>query len=316
MNNIVLLGPPRYEVLMASAILMLQDHGLQVIPNLGDKLLGAGDIKPYADTCIAVIAGPEPWTGERMGMLPSLQVIAKCGAGVDNIDLDAAKERGIKVTSTPGLNSNAVAEFTVGLMICVMRGIHWAAEAMQRGERMHIPGQELTTRTVGLIGGGHIGRLVAKRLQGFDVEVLIHDPFLNEAPEDVHVVESLEELLQRSSIISLHLPATPQTEGLVDASFLGKCQAGSYIINAARGAVINEQALGDALDSGHIAGAALDVLNDESAGSVSVLHGRPNVLLTPHLGAETWDAYGAVGAANATDVIDLLAGNPSIRQVV
>ncbi|ONN64876.1 NAD(P)-dependent oxidoreductase, partial [Herbaspirillum sp. VT-16-41] len=139
--------------------------------------------------------GPEPWTAERFDLLPSLRVLAKCGVGLDNIDLEAARGRGIKVTNTPGMNSNAVAELTVGLMICVMRGIHYAAEALQHGERLHIPGHELTARTVGLVGGGHIGRLVAKRLQGFEVQVLIHDPFLTEAPEGAQLVKSLDELL-------------------------------------------------------------------------------------------------------------------------
>lgn len=316
MPSKILLGPPQYEDLMSAAVSQLQRAGYDVVPSPDEGVIDHAHLLRHADDCVAVIAGTELWRGEEFELLPNLSALVKCGSGVDNIDLEAARTRGIKVANSPGMNSNAVAEFCVGLMLSILRGIHRAACAMENGKRPLISGIELTGKTVGIVGWGNIGQLVGRRLSGFDVKLLCFDPFIKNPGPDVQQTRTLEELVEISDIVSLHLPATAETIGLFDAELFGHCRKGSFLINASRGALIDENALMAAIEAKQLAGAALDVQANESPEGSRRLRGHPNILLTPHLGAETQEAYDRVGKVNAEDVIMLLDGKESPRQLV
>lgn len=317
MSDCILLGPPRYEELMAEGVRTLEQAGYRCIPNTSGAPLTMESIAAYADECVAVIAGAEPWGAAQLDLLPRLEIVAKCGVGLDTVDLVAAERRGIVVTNTPGANSNAVAELAVALMLAALRGVVPAGSALQDGRRIHVIGRELAGRSVGLVGWGNIAKLVAKRLQGFEVELRVFDPYIG--PTDspgVDFASSLEELVSASDIVSLHLPLTEQTRGLVGADLLASFRPGSVLINTARGGLVDEAALAEALDRGHLAGAALDVQQDERPGAPNEVRGRENVVLLPHLGAESQEAFDAVGAFNAEDILATLSGATPPRRVV
>lgn len=316
MGSRILLGPPKYEELMDRGVHRLAAVGYDIVPSLHDRLMDHTHLSEYAAQCVGVIAGPETWGEEEFDLLPDLRVLVKCGVGIDNIDLDAARARGIRVCNSPGLNSNAVAEFCVGLMICLLRSVHIANKAMDRGERLLLPGQELKDRTVGLVGFGNIGRLVARKLEGFEVRLLAYDPIVSSGSGSVVFTDSLQDLIEESDIVSLHLPAIEENIEIFDKQMFMRFREGAYLINTSRGSLIDEDALVWALSEGRLAGAALDVLKDERQGAQSPLYGHPKVLLTPHLGAETREAYFRVGNANAEDMITLLQGGSSPRQII
>lgn len=311
----IILGPPKYEILMIDAVEYLTEHGYNCVPNPGDSQITEQHIAQYKDTCSAVIAGPEYWGPQQLDLLPNLRILAKCGVGLDSVDLEATRARGITVTNTPRMNSNAVAEFTVALIIAGLRGLFPAATAMQNNRRIHIAGYELNQKTIGIVGWGAIGQLVAQRLSGFNPRIVVFDPYSPVASDAIIVVDTLEELVSVSDVVTLHLPATPETTLMINSDLLSKFRPGALLINAARGALVDEYALAQALDAGQLTGACLDVLQDETDTPNSPLLGRSNVLITPHLGAETWEAYRAVGAANAEDILTVLAGKKSTREI-
>ena len=273
-------------------------------------------IAAYASECVAVIAGAEPWGAAQLDLLPRLEIVAKCSIGLDTVDLVAAEHRGIVVTDAPGANSNAVAELAVALMLAALRGVVPAGSELQDGRRIHVIGRELAGRSVGLVGWGNIAKLVAKRLQGFEVELRVFDPYIGPTGSpDVDFASSLEELVSASDIVSLHLPLTEQTRRLVGADLLASFRPGSLLINTARGGLVDEATLAEALDRGHLAGAALDVQQDERPGAPNEVRGR-DVILLPHLGAESQEAFDAVGAFNAEDILATLSGATPPRRVV
>jgi len=221
---------------------------------------------------------------------PDLQVIAVCRARPVNVDLAAATARGIPVLCTPGRNADSVADFVVGLLLCLCRNIsraehHLRSEGwMVAGNELpyfHFRGPELGGKTLGLIGYGAIGRALARRLRGFDMRVLIYDPYVDQTNEGELI--SLETVLRNADIVSVHVPDTTETRGLLNADRLALMKPTAYLINTARAAVVDEDALFDALAFGRLAGAALDVFWDEP----NISHRwftLDNVLLTPHLG--------------------------------
>ena len=313
MADLVIIGPPGYERLFPEAVERLRGAGLTPVFNPGDGPLPTEHIARYGASCRAVIAGMEEWDDERMALLPGCRIITKCGAGLDNIDRAAAAGRGIAVTAAPGLNANAVAELTIALILDVLRGVSLSERRLRGGRRVLHSGRELAGMTVGVVGWGNIGRRVADRLRGFDVQLVAYDPVAAVEAEGVRAAESLESLVGQSDVVTLHGPLTPATARLVGRDLLGRFKPGAYLVNTARGGLIDEEALVEALDAGRLAGAALDVLVDESGTGTSPLLGRSDVVVTPHLGAETWDAYAAVGNRNVDDVLGALAGDAAAQ---
>jgi D-3-phosphoglycerate dehydrogenase len=257
-------------------------------------------------------------TREVIAAAPSLRVIGRAGVGVDNIDVEAATERGVWVVNAPDSNSVAVAEHVFALMLCLARRIIPASASLARDEwrRGAFRGEELNGKTLGIVGLGRIGRRVAERARAFGMTVLAHDPFV--APSQARSAGArlvpLGELLSGSDFISLHLPSTPETDGLIGEAQLTACKPGAYLINCSRGSVVDEEALLRALDSGHLAGAGLDVFATEPpTGSPLVRH--PAVVATPHIGGMTREAQRNVALAVAEQVLDVLEGRPPAHPV-
>lgn len=242
----------------------------------------------------------------------NLKVIGRAGVGVDNIDVKAATERGIKVVNAPIASTNSVAELTIGHMIAMLRWIPEATASMKAGrwEKKRFMGEELQGKTLGLVGSGRIGTEVAKRAQAFGMRTIAYDPYLpKEIAEknNIELLDSLEELLKQADIVSVHAALTEETYHMLNYEKLKLMKRGSYIVNCARGGIIDEDGLLKLLREGHLAGAALDVFEQEPPGE-SPLFELPNVSLTPHIGASTREAQRRAAEIIAEEVARALAG--------
>lgn len=234
---------------------------------------------------------------------PNLKVIVRGGVGLDTIDAEYARSKGITVMNTPLASSASVAELTVGYMFALARSLYRATASMksEKWEKKAFEGDEIGGKTLGLIGIGNIGREVARRANALGMTVLAYDPYVKSA-EGVKLV-SLDELLKAADYISLHLPKTKESAGMLGAEAFAKMKSGVRIINCARGGIIDEKALHDALVEGRVAGAALDVYTEEPPSDWSLIS-LPNVIASPHIGAATKEAQGRVGAEVAAKLID------------
>ncbi|HZY63061.1 MAG TPA: hydroxyacid dehydrogenase [Edaphobacter sp.] len=260
-------------------------------------------------------------TAELLQHAKALRVIGRAGVGLDNIDMNACTKAGIVITSTPDQNAISVAELAIGMMVCLARHIPAADADTKQGNwnRQRFMGTELYRKTLGILGAGKIGFLTASRARAFGMKVLAYDPFVSR--DSVLLSElnaqlvSLDELLENSNVISCHLPSTPDTLQLLNASCFRKMKQGAFFINTSRGDVVDEAALLEALRSGKLAGAALDVRQKEPPVK-SELEALPNVLLVPHIAALTVEAQGRVSQAVCEDVARVLSGQAPLNAVV
>ncbi len=263
---------------------------------------------PDADAII-VRSSTKP-DADLLALAPKLKVIARAGVGVDNIDLDAATENGVVVMNTPGGNTISTAEHTLGLMLALARHIPRSHMYMSEGrwERKMFMGLELRDKTLGIIGFGRIGQAVAMRAQAFEMSVVAFDPYVDEDVMNAAGVTkiTLDELYAAADFITLHSLVTDDTHEMIDADAFEKMKTGVRIVNAARGALINEGDLYAALQSGKVAGAALDVYQQEPPPADSPLLTHENVVHTPHLAASTSDAQVAVAVEAAEKIIAAL----------
>jgi D-3-phosphoglycerate dehydrogenase / 2-oxoglutarate reductase len=248
-------------------------------------------------------------TPELIAAADALKVIGRAGIGVDNIDVAAATQRGIVVMNTPSGNSITAAEHAIAMMFALARQIPAADRSTQAGEwaKSRFLGVELSGKVLGIIGCGNIGAIVADRAHGLRMKILAYDPFLSAERALELGVERvpLDDLLARADFVTLHTPLTEATRNLIDAEAVAKMKRGARLINCARGGLVVEQDLAAALDSGHIAGAAIDVFAEEPA-TKSPLFGRDNVVVTPHLGAATAEAQETVAVQIAEQIADFL----------
>ena len=244
---------------------------------------------------------------------PRLSVVGVASVGIDRIDVEAATRAGVMIVNAPTGNTIAAAEHTMAMMLALLRRIPAADSSVRDGEweRARYTGRELRNKVLGVIGLGKIGKAVARRASGFEMRVIATDPYLTEdqAREAGARLVGLSELLHRSDVITVHTPLTPQTRGLLGRAQLEATKAGAFVLNVARGGIVEEQALADALVSGHLAGAAVDVYSAEPMTADNPLRFAPNVVLTPHLGASTAEAQDRVGVEMAEQVLMALAGN-------
>lgn len=259
----------------------------------------------------AVIAGVEPWTRRAIESAPRLKVIARTGVGYDAIDLAAATERGVLVTTTPGANHHSVAEAAVGLIVAALRRFPFADRQMRTtGWNPRPYGVELRGKTVGVVGTGLIGKEVVRRLQGWDVQILVSDIVRDlefAARYGARYVE-LPELFAQADVVTLHAPLLPATRHLVSETVLRSMKPTAYLVNTARGPLVDEAALARALQEGWIAGAALDVFEVEPLPSNSPLLGLQNVILTQHIAGVTWESMQAMTAMAVESVAAVLRG--------
>jgi D-3-phosphoglycerate dehydrogenase / 2-oxoglutarate reductase len=286
-------------------VALLRETGWDIVVSPGATAL-PGEII-HADGL--VVRSATKVTRELLEKAARLKVIGRAGVGVDNIDLEAATHRGILVMNTPGGSSVSVAEHTLALMLALARSVPQSNASIHAGRwEKSSAGTELRGKTIGLIGFGRIGTEVARRARAFEMEVLAHDPYVTPAAARELEAElvPLDELLRRSDVVSLHTSLSPSTEKMIDAEALAKMKRGARLINCARGELIDETALADALRSGQLAGAGLDTFAVEPPKN-SPLIGLPNVIATPHIGASTAEAQEEVGTAVAQQVRDYLA---------
>jgi D-3-phosphoglycerate dehydrogenase len=254
-------------------------------------------------------------TADVLAAATKLKIIGRAGVGVDNIDVAKATEKGILVVNSPEGNTIAAAELTVALLLALARNIPQADSSLRGGEwkRAKYTGIEIYKKTLGVIGFGKIGREVAKRLQSFDMNVIAYDPYLTaDVAEQLGVKQvDLDTIYTESDFITLHIPKTKETTGLIGAAQLAKMKSDVRIVNVARGGLIDETALFNALSAGKIGGAAIDVYSVEPASPDNPLLKLPNVVHTPHLGASTEEAQVKVAVDIAEQIVDVIAGKPA-----
>lgn len=269
-------------------------------PALRDAMAGADGL---------IVRSATKVDADLIAAAPRLRVVARAGTGVDNVDLDAASQRGIVVMNAPGANSVSVAEHTFALMLALARSVAVADEAMkrERWEKRSLIGAELRGKTLGIVGLGRIGQEVGQRARAFGMEVVAHDPFIaaHVAADLGITLSSIDDLCARADYITLHVPATAATKGLFDAERLGRCKPGVRIVNTARGELIDEAALADAIERGHVGGAGLDVFRKEPPVDWRLVQ-SPRVVATPHIAASTAEAQELVGLEVAASLRDYL----------
>ena len=268
-----------------------------------ELLQRVGDIDAW------IVRGDTKVTRRLIEAAPKLRWVGRAGAGIDNIDSAAAKERGIGVLNVPGANAVAVAELVFGLLLGLFRQIPAADASMKRGEwgKGRFKGRELRGKTLGIVGLGQIGRHVAQRALAFQMKCVGHDPMLSDDQILDFDVEplSLDDLLSRAEILTLHVPLGSGTKGMIGAREIARLPRGAVLVNAARGGIVDEAAVLAALESGHLSGAAFDVFATEPPGGSS-LPLRENVVATPHIGAATVEAQEAVGEVIVRSIVGKL----------
>lgn len=268
-------------------------------------------LEAVADADALLVRSATKVDAEVLAATTQLKVVARAGVGLDNVEVPAATERGVMVVNAPTSNIVSAAEHAIALLLSVARNVPAADQSLRGGawKRSSYTGVELNQKTVGVVGLGKIGQLVAHRLSAFDAKILAYDPYASKARAAQLGIElvSLDELLSRADALSIHLPKTPETLGLIGAEELKKTKQGVIIVNAARGGLIDEEALADAVRNGHVGGAGIDVFKEEPTTS-SPLFDQPNVVVTPHLGASTVEAQDRAGIDVAKSVRLALAG--------
>jgi D-3-phosphoglycerate dehydrogenase / 2-oxoglutarate reductase len=290
----------------ASALERLAAGPCRVVDTSGDP---AGLATHLPEAWGLVVRSRTKVTEKLLATAPHLRLIARAGVGVDNIDMAAAGMRGIRVVNSPAAATTSVAELTVLFALLLVRGSYPQIAATKAGRwERGTQGHELAGRTVGFVGYGRIAREVARRLEPFGVTPVAFDPFLSQ-PVDRTELVPLEELLARSDIVSVHAALTGENRHLLDASAFARMKAGAFLINVARGALVDEAALLDALRSGRLAGAALDVLEEEPPVHRELIE-HPRVIVTPHIGASTDEAQRRAGRDTVEEVLRALAGEP------
>lgn len=264
--------------------------------------------------CSGVLVRTAPMSPDVLSAGSDVRVVSRHGAGVDNVDLDFCRAKGIRVTYAPEANTMSVAEHTVGLIVAAAKNMRSCDGSARRGQfavRNTGYGIELEGKTLGVVGLGRIGRLVARKMtRAFDMRVLGYDPYLACAVQDLDwiTLTSLDELLDRADVVSVHAPLTPETRHGIGPEQLKRMRAGAYLVNCARGGVVDEDALISSLRAGHLAGAALDVFETEPLPADHPLTAMENVLLTPHMAAHTQESLDRMASDAAEGIVAVLQG--------
>ena len=287
--------------------LLKKNHEVTFKDITGEEL--AREIAPYH--ALMVRSGTKV-TAEAINNAENLIVIGRAGIGVDNIDVKAATRNGIKVVNSPTGATISVAELTIGHMISLARRLPKADRTTRAGEwaKKKLKGVELNGKILGLIGCGNIGRVVAKYARALNMSVIGYDPYISKEKleeEGIEKVESVGEVMERADFISIHVPHTPETHHLINGEMLSKMKTSAYIINCARGGVVDEKALYNALKENKIAGAALDVYEEEPAKN-NPLFELDNAVFTPHIGASTKEGQIRAGTICAEQILKVLEG--------
>ncbi len=294
-----------------AALGLLRDAGLEVIVRKTPLPVDERWLAEQARDVDALVFAMEPVTAALIDGAARLKVIARPGVGYDTVDVAAATRRGVVVTVAAGTNDQSVADFTIGLLLQATRGIAQAARGVGEGGWERFTGTEAWRKTLCIVGLGRIGKAVARRARGFEMRVLA----VTGARADTDFAAAhgigfatLDEALAQADFVSLHAPLTAQTANLIDAAALARMKRGAYLVNTARGGLVDEQALADAVRNGHLTGAAVDVLREQGAGSRSPLIGVPGITVTPHMATFTRESMARVAVSVARSVVAVLNG--------
>lgn len=273
---------------------MLDAHQIEpVVPNVAGQQLNEKEMRDLVGGIDGIIAGDDEITERVMQEADRLRIISKWGVGVDNIDLAAADARGIRVTNTPGMFGDEVADVVIGYLVLLTRGLHKIDQAVRRGEWMKPEGTSIAGKTMGIIGLGDIGREVGRRSVAMRMRAIgidVRDNHAARATAEGVEIADLTTILAESDVVSLNCPLTPQTHHMIDGAAIAAMKPGALLINTARGALVDEPALVSALEDGHVAGAALDVFEEEPLGPHSRLRSLDNVVLGSHNSSNTAEA--------------------------
>ncbi len=321
----ILVTAQAFAVSGQAAHQLLIDGGHEVVAASKFGPLTLESLTREAHDCDAIIAATDPYDHLTFAALPKLKLVARCGVGVDSVNMQQATDAGVLVTNVPHAMTDAVADYCMGLLLTMVRRIHEGYNCMVSGGWAEFPGVELRGKQLGLIGFGKIGQAVADRALGFGLDVVAFDPMLatRETIEKYPRVRwvTLEELYQTSNFISVHAPNTPQTRHMVNQAAFRMMRKDCYLINSARGALIDESALIDALKQNQIAGAAIDVYCQEPLPSDHPLRSTPRLLLTPHNAFNSSEAAERMSMGCAAPILDIAARrvpeflcNPSVMQ--
>lgn len=304
----VLVTATNYSAICKKGKRILEENGFEIVENTHGRPFTFEELKGLVGDISAVVAGVDTWDEAVFKLAPELKVISRFGVGVDNIDISKAKEFGIKVTNCKGINSNAVSEHTMALMLSSVRMIPRLSQTMKEGTWERAVYHEFNQLTVGLLGFGDIARKVAAKLQSFGAKLIAYDVFPNEeAAKDLNVtMVSMEDVLKKSDIISIHVPALPSTHHMINKDTIELMKDSVYLINTARGSIVDESALYEALKTRRIAGAALDVYEHEPVDMNHPLFELDNFIGTPHTSAETYENYENCGIKTAQAIVDVL----------
>ena len=312
----ILISASHYDTLCTKAYDFLKEKGHEIIydSKRAFPAYSSEELKEILPSVDAAIIGLDMYTKEVFSYSDRLKAVAKFGVGVDNIDLKAASEHGVKVINAPGQNANAVSELAVSFMIDLAREIVPLFNKIKEGEWVRGIGDELNGKTVGLLGFGSVARLVAKKLKAFDMDIIAYDLYPNkEAAENLGVrMTTFDEVVEKSDFLSLHIPATKENYHLFDKKMFHRMKRGAYFINTARGSLVDLDDLAAVLDEGYLKGAGLDAYEKEPLPSSSKILSCRNVICMPHSGAETKEAYENVSMSTARDVDLVLNGKDPI----
>jgi len=288
------------------ALRQLEKAGYDVVYPAPGAVPNEQQLRSTLPGCVGYIAGTERLSGAFLSEFPELKAISRNGVGIDSIDVDAAQQQGISVLTTPGANSQGVAELTIALLLSAVRGIPWHDRQLKEGQWVRRPGREVSGQTLGLVGCGQIGRRVATMALGLGMKVIAFDAYPLESfhPSEDFTWGSLEEVLRSGNIISLHMP--PTEEPVIGPATIGLLQQGTGIINTARASLVDDESVLAGLDSGHVAFLATDVFSTEPPGTTElVLH--PNVVATPHIGGYTGESVDRATWAAVDNLLQALA---------
>jgi len=319
MTTKIICTSPTFGQYSRKAVEMLEKEGYELVRIPAEEWKDPAKLINHVKDAQGWISGVSKCTREILDNAPLLKVVTKHGTGVDNIDLEAAKEKNVVVANAPGLNANAVADLAFAFMLSLARKIPYSDKFVREGKWKPIMGIELKGKTLGVIGMGAIGKGLIRKASSFDMNFVAFDlvrdeEFINKY--NVRMLKDFKEVLKEADFISLHVPLTNETRNMIGTEEFKLMKKTAYIINCARGGVIDEAALFDALTTGEIAGAALDVFASEPPSVDNPLLTLENVIVAPHMGAYTEESMAEISEVCAENVIRVLKGQEPLYRVI
>ena len=309
MSREVVVTWPVYDIVGPTTGALLTEAGLGIRLHPRTSNRTPEDLVDILGDAVGVIASTDPFDASVFRACPNLKVIARTGVGVDAIDMEAATEAGVVVATTPGANEEAVADHALAMILALQRRLAENDAAIHKGRwdrAGSLTPDDLYGATVGLVGSGVIGRAVIRRLRGFGTTVLVHDPYVQDAPEATELVD-LPTLLARSDVVTVHAPLTESTRGLLGAEAFSAMKPGAYVVNVSRGGIVDEIALAESIAAGHLGGAGIDTFAREPIGD-SPLRDLPTVIMSPHIAGLSHRSIEAMTEQATQAVLDVVAG--------